>query len=187
MAISSEHRLSSPKPADATRHGAERRDETTRRRGGKRISRRRSNRCKRTFSRISWFVGRFCCRGGGYRGGGTSKSLYQPGNYTSFRAISSRSEGLRAACVLAVPRRVGRARLPSCSYPFIAPRVGINCYSCLRRVINCRNLSCAGVIAAGLPRNFLQNEKSRSGRNVLSCSREPTGTSSIFYVSPCVD
>lgn len=43
-----------------------------------------------------------------------------------------------------------RARSPSCSYPFIAapPRVGINCHSCLRRVINCRNLSCAGIIGA---------------------------------------
>lgn len=82
-----------------------------------------------------------------------SKSLYQPGNYTSFRAISSTLavEGGRR-----VVARVSVARTPTERVHHLArilslrppPRVGINCHSCLRRVINCRNLSCAGIIGA---------------------------------------
>lgn len=69
-------------------------------------------------------------------------------------------------------------RLPPCSRILsLRPRVGINYYSCLRRVINCRNLSCAGITATCLEisphsRPCCNGEAARPGRNVLSCSRE---------------
>lgn len=50
------------------------------------------------------------------RAHGRSKPLYQPGNYTSFRAISSASKGAaRPRVSVCAETRVGRARLPSCS------------------------------------------------------------------------
>lgn len=118
--------------------------------------------------------------GGGYRGAwyplppSPSKSLYQPGNYTSFRAISSTLvEGIGGGGgggLLLVSRWRAHHHLAlvsfHCDSPSPAPlsQVGINCHSCLRRVINCRNLSCAGII----PRNFLVGGGRGRRRNIFT-------------------
>ena len=142
----------------------------------------------------AWLVGRFCCRGGGNIGEEAQGPLEAALPARKLHVLPcykfSKHGGCTASCLgLRGDARGSRAFTILLSYPFIPPRVGINCYSCLRRVINCRNLSCAGIIAAGLASKFPREPRNRVPRKerfILHTRADPRA-SSVFYASPLAD